>query len=581
MIRQLLALATTRGRRILRAVLAMIVVTSILQGAAFVSLVPFLTALLSGDTGAAATWLLTLIALGILYAVSFLIGGRLGQASAAEVLTSLLDRVGDRLVELPLGWFGPDRSGEIANLTTNGIVFAAAAPYAILRPILGAFITPATVLIGAVFIDWRLALTMACTVPLIWIAYRGLSVRLAAADRDHTAAVDDASARVIEFARAQPALRAAGDNSIARGLVDQALRTQYTANRRVHITGGAGIGIFGGVIQFAVIAVLTVGTTLAVGGQLGVATLIAVLVLVVRFTEPIIHSGALGGGISMARNTLDHIQSLLSEPALPEPADPSFSADHSIPADHSIRFDRVTFGYGGTPVLRDISFEARANAMTAIVGPSGSGKTTVTRLIARFYDPEEGTISIGGVPLPQLGSVQVSRAVAPVFQDVYLFDGSILDNIWRGNPDASREQVVLAGQQARVDEIVARLSGGWDASIGEGGSNLSGGERQRVSIARALLKNAPIVLLDEATAALDIGNERAIQDALTAIRPGRTLIVVAHRLQTIAHADHIIMLGVDGSIAEQGHHAELLAAGGGYARYWNERLHVTEWRLTP
>lgn len=574
MIRKLLALSTPRGRRRLRALLAWIVITSILQGVAFVTLVPFLTALLSGDTAAAGMWLTGLIVVGVSYAVTFWIGSRLGQASATEVLTSLLERTGDRLVELPLGWFGPDRSGEITNLTTNGIVFASAAPYAILRPILSAFITPATVLIGAVFIDWRIALTLACAVPLIWFVYRSISTRMTAADREHAAAVGDASARVIEFARVQPALRAAADNTIARDLVDHALRTQYTANRQVHVTGGAGIGIFGGVIQFAIIAVLVVGTALTIGGDLGVATLVAVLVLAVRFAEPITHSGALGGGISMANNTLDHIQALLDEPTLPEPTEPS------TPAGHGIRFDHVTFGYGGDPVLRDLSFEAPAEAMTAIVGPSGSGKTTITRLIARFYDPEAGTVSIGGVALPQLGSEQVIRAVAPVFQDVYLFDGTVLDNIWLGNPDASREQVVAAAQQARVDEVISRLPGGWDAHIGEGGTNLSGGERQRVSIARALLKNAPIVLLDEATAALDIGNEQAIQDAFTAIRHGRTLVIVAHRLQTIAAADHIIMLNHDGGIAEQGSHSELLAAGGDYARYWNERLNATGWRLT-
>ncbi|WP_236082005.1 ABC transporter ATP-binding protein [Acidipropionibacterium jensenii] len=342
----------------------------------------------------------------------------------------------------------------------------------------------------------------------------------------------------------------------------------------MHLSGGAGIGVFGLVVHIAVIAVIILGTWLALHEVIGVASLIPLLILVVRFTEPIWQSGALGGGMSIATNTLDQIQGLLDEAGLPEPTAPA------TPTGHGIRFDDVTFGYGGTPVLRHLSFEVPDGSMTAIVGPSGSGKTTITRLVARFYDPEQGTVSIGGVALPDLGSTQVLRSVAPVFQDVYLFDGAIADNIWLGNPDASRQEVLEAGRRARVDEIADRLADGWNAHVGEGGTNLSGGERQRISIARALLKDAPVVLLDEATASLDIDNERAIQGAFDAVRAGRTLIVVAHRLQTISTADRIIMLDEHGGIAEQGSHEELIAAGGVYARYLSERVEAAGWRLT-
>ncbi len=293
----------------------------------------------------------------------------------------------------------------------------------------------------------------------------------------------------------------------------------------------------------------------------------------VRFNEPIVGAGDLGGGIAVAKTTLNQLDELMAIEALSEPAEPA------VPADHSIEFKGVTFGYGGAPVLRNLSFVAPSGAMTAIVGPSGSGKTTITRLIARFYDAESGTVSIGGVPIPDLGSAVVEAAVSPVFQDVYLFDDTILANVWIGNPHLRRDQVIEAATRARVDEIAGRLPGGWDARVGEGGSNLSGGERQRISIARALLKDAPIVLLDEATAALDIGNEIAIGEAIDAIRADRTLVVVAHRLQTIMTADQIVMLDGDGGIRESGTHAELLAAGGAYARYWNERVDATGWQL--
>ncbi|MFD4365854.1 ABC transporter ATP-binding protein [Rhodococcus sp. NPDC058521] len=573
MIGKLLALSDPAGRRQLRMLLVCIVVGAILQGAAFVALVPFLTDLFDGDNNVDMTWLIVLVVLGVLYAVAFWAGSRLGQTAANQVVEVLLNRLGDRLVELPLGWFAADRSGDAADIATRGIVFASCAPYAILRPILTGLITPATVLVGTIFIDWRIAITMAAAVPVIWIVYLWLGRRIALADKENVAAVGVAASRIIEFSRVQPALRAAGENSIARNLVDQALRGQHAANRRANIAGGAAIGLFGGVVQLAVVAVIVVGTFLALDNSLAVPSLVALLVLAVRFAEPIIHSGALGGGISIATNTLDRIQELVDEPTLTEPAAPV------APADWSIRFDHVTFGYGGDAVLRDLTFEAPTGAMTAIVGPSGSGKTTITRLIARFYDPEQGTVTIGGASLPQLGSEQITRAVAPVFQDVYLFDGTVLENVWLGNPEASRDEAIGAGERARVDEIVQRLPGGWDARVGEGGTSLSGGERQRVSIARALLKDAPIVVLDEATAALDIGNEQAIAQAFDVIRRDRTLVVIAHRLSTIASADKIIMLDPHGSIAEQGTHDQLLASGGDYARYWSERVDATGWHL--
>ncbi|MDR1388230.1 MAG: ABC transporter ATP-binding protein/permease [Propionibacteriaceae bacterium] len=617
MIRLLMSLTQARGRALLRSTLVWAIVTAVLQGLAFLALVPWLRALLSGAGSASGVWSAVLAGLGLAYGLAFWRGNQSGNAAAIEVLSDLLKRLGDRLVELPTGWFAADRAGETADVASRGIVFASAAPYAILCRILTAFITPATVLLGTWLIDWRVAAAMTASVPVIWSVYRWLARRLAAADQEHVAAIAEASNRVIEFARVQPALRAAGDNSIATELVDQALRGQHAAAKRMHLTGGAGLALFGGVVQLAVIAVLVVGSGLALAGRLDIATLLPLLVLAVRFTEPICHSGALGGGLSVATNTLKHIRGLIDHPSLPEPAvgvpfrgrgpagqsaegavgddsvdepaaDPALrlverarpgSDSATQPEDHTVRFDRVTFGYGGAPVLRDLSFEAPVSAMTAIVGPSGSGKTTITRLIARFYDPESGQVSIGRRPLPELGSDWIVQAVAPVFQDVYLFDGSILDNIWLGRPEASQEEARRAGRQARVDEIVERLPAGWDSRVGEGGTNLSGGERQRVSIARALLKDAPIVLLDEATAALDSANEQAIQEAFTALRPGRTLIVVAHRLSTIATADRIIMLNQSGGIAEQGAHEELLAAGGDYARYWSERVQAAGWRL--
>ncbi|BCB88818.1 ABC transporter ATP-binding protein [Phytohabitans suffuscus] len=574
MIRRLLHYSSPRARRLLVTELAFIVATAVLQGVAFLLLVPLLRALFLGDMTAVRSWLIALTAVGAGYAVAFWFASQFGTKASTAVLDSLLRRLGDRLVELPIAWFGVDRSGLITGIATHGAMFVSTTPYAIVRLIITGLVTPATVLVGMFFLDWRLALAMTATVPVLWFAFRWLSTGMGRDDAEHSAAIADASNRVIEFARVQPALRTAGDNSIADHLVENALQRQHRAYRGLLITGGAGIAAFAAFVQLALTVVIVLGAYLAVGGSLEPATLIALLVLGVRFTEPIANSGALGGGVAIAKTTLNQFDDLYNLTPLPEPDRPA------TPKDWGVTFDGVTFGYGGPAVLRQLSFTAPTGTMTAIVGPSGSGKTTIVKLIARFYDPEAGTVAVGGIPVPELGTAVVEAAVAPVFQDVYLFDDTILNNVWIGNPDLSRKDVIAAATRARVDEIAARLPGGWDARVGEGGSNLSGGERQRVSIARALLKDAPIILLDEATAALDIGNEIAIGDTLDAIRADRTVIVVAHRLQTIMTADQIIMLNDHGGIEEAGTHTELLAATGPYARYWRERVDATGWQLT-
>lgn len=574
MIRRLLHYSSPQARRLLVAELTFITATAVLQGVAFVMLVPLLRALFREDMAAVRTWLIALVVVGAVYAVAFWFASQTGLTASAALLDSLLRRLGDRLVELPIAWFGVDRSGLLAGIATHGAMFVSSTPYAIVRLIITGFVTPATVLVGMFFFDWRLALATTATVPVLWFAFRWLRDGMERGDAEHSAATAEASNRVIEFARAQPALRTAGDGSIAARMVDDALRQQHHAYRGLLITGGAGIATFAAVVQFALTVVIVLGAYLAIGGSLDPAMLIALLVLGVRFTEPIANSGALGGGVAVAQTTLNQLDDLYALNPLPEPAAPG------TPNDHGVAFDDVTFGYGGEPVLRHLSFTAPSGRMTAIVGPSGSGKTTIIKLIARFYDPQSGTVSVGGIPAPDLGTAVVEAAVAPVFQDVYLFDDTILNNVWVGNPDLSRDEVVAAASRARVDEIAARLPGGWDARVGEGGSNLSGGERQRVSIARALLKDAPVILLDEATSALDIGNEIAIGDALDAVRTNRTVIVVAHRLQTIMTADRILMLDDRGGIRESGTHAELLAAGGAYARYWRERVDAIGWQLT-
>lgn len=389
MIRSLLHHSSPEARRLLIAELVFIVATAILQGIAFLLLVPLLRALFLGDSDAAGSWLIAIAVVGAGYALTTWFASQIGMKASSALLDSLLTGLGDRVVELPVAWFGADRSGLIAGIATQGAMFVSNMPYAILRQVLTGFITPGTVLVGMYVFDWRLALAMTVMVPVLMIGYRTLSRVIGRGDAIHAETVAEASTRVIEFARAQPTLRTAGEGSIADRLVADALHEQHRAYRGMLATGGVGIATFAGLVQLSLTLLLVVGAWLAIGGTVDVATLIALLVLGVRFNEPIVSAGDLGGGVAVARNTLDQLDQLAAVQALPEPETPA------TPSDWSIEFRDVMFGYGGAPVLRDLSFTAPAGGMTAIVGPSGSGKTTITKLVARFYDPEEGTQACG------------------------------------------------------------------------------------------------------------------------------------------------------------------------------------------
>jgi ATP-binding cassette, subfamily B, bacterial IrtB/YbtQ len=335
-----------------------------------------------------------------------------------------------------------------------------------------------------------------------------------------------------------------------------------------------GIVLGGVTVQFTFTALLVVGVLLAVSGQLAVGTAIALIALAARFTGPLAEIGDYAGVLRMARNDLRRLTSILDEQPLAEPA-----TEAALTAPGSLALENVTFGYTGRPVLSGVDLEVPPRSMTALVGASGSGKTTVTRLVARFWDVDSGTVRVGGADVRDQTTEQLMGQLALVFQDVYLFDDTLEANIRVGRPGASEAEVREAARLAGVEEIVARLPLGWETPVGEGGTALSGGERQRVSVARALLKDAPIVLLDEATAALDPENERYVTEALRALAARSTVLVIAHRPATVVAADRVIVLD-GGGIAEQGTHEQLLAAGGRYAEFWEARTRAKGWRLT-
>ena len=318
--------------------------------------------------------------------------------------------------------------------------------------------------------------------------------------------------------------------------------------------------------------VMFVGSALMMSGRLDVFYYIAFLLLTLTIYDPVLSLFTFIADLTRTTRSGKRIRALFEEKPLPE-------SDIGIkPAGILIEFKDVSFGYGNKEVLHHIDLSFPEKSVTALVGPSGSGKSTITRLIARFWDADSGEITMGGVPVRNITTEELLGNISMVFQDVYLFRDTIEANIRMGRSSATHEEVVEAAKKASCHDFIMSLPNGYDTMVGEGGSTLSGGEKQRISIARALLKDAPVILLDEATSSLDPENEVLIQQAISALVEDKTVIVIAHRLQSVSNADQIVVLD-DGRIAEQGDHDTLLENGGIYAKLWNEQNHAGSWRI--
>ncbi|GAA1297046.1 ABC transporter ATP-binding protein [Saccharothrix xinjiangensis] len=584
MIREFLSVLDDRDAKPARGHLALLVCYAVLHGIVFVLLVPVLRALFAGDLSTAWTWIAVLAGVTAVTCVVHYAQSMYGFDVGLKMTRALHRRLGDHVAALPLGWFSGNRVGRLGQLATTGVWEVTGLPAHLIRPLVMAVVTPATIAVAMLFFDWRMALALVLGAPVIYVGYRVTSRLLVRTEHEIDAAAAEFGGRAVEFAQNQAVLRACGRAESGYRALDDAIERQHEVGTRQIRVGVPALLLFAVSVQLVVAAVFVVGVSLALGASLGVPELLALLVLVTRFVDPIVATAELGAAMRAAGNSLGRIREVLETPPLPEPA-----GDAALPGGErfDIEFDDVRFAYegqgggdgaaDGRAALAGAAFRIPAGTTTALVGPSGSGKSTVVRLIARFWDVDGGAVRIGGADVRDIPTERLMALIAPVFQDVYLFDATIEENIRIGRPTATEAEVREAGRLARVDEIAERLPDGWRSRVGEGGAVLSGGERQRVSLARAILKDAPIVLLDEATAALDPRNEVAVQQSL-ATMSGRTKLIIAHRLRTIVHADQIIFLD-GGEPVEIGTHEQLLAADGRYARFWRDRNRARGWRL--
>ena len=477
----------------------------------------------------------------------------------------------ERLRKLPLGYFGKRDLADLTETLMGDVNRMEHVWSHVLGYLYGAYISTAIIAVCLLVYDWRLTIACLWGVPVAFgllFGTRKISARASERTKQAAIRVSDGIQEALENVRE---IRAT--NQEVRYLAG--LNQKIDDHEKVTIQGELGTGIFVNaasvIMRLGVATTILAGASLIVSGQIDFMLLFLFLLVITRVYAPFDQSLALIAELFVSQVSADRMNEIYNTPT-------AEGVERFQPKGHDIVFDHVGFAYDKKKVLDGVNFTAREGEVTALVGPSGSGKSTCARLAARLWDVTEGTIRVGGVDISTVDPEALLTDYSMVFQDVVLFDDTVMENIRLGKRGATDEEVRAAAEAANCGEFIRRLPQGYDTPIGENGAKLSGGERQRISIARALLKNAPIVLLDEATASLDVENETKVQGALSRLLAGKTVLVIAHRMRTVAGAGHIVVLE-NGHVAEQGTPAELMERGGLYRRMVELQSESARWKL--
>ena len=480
-------------------------------------------------------------------------------------------RLAERLRKLPLGFFGKRDLADLTETLMGDVNRMEHVWSHVLGYLYGSYISTAVIAVCLLWYDWRLALACLWGVPVAFgllFGSRKLTERQAERTKRAAVRVSDGMQEALENVRE---IRAT--NQEERYLAG--LYRKIDDHERIMIRGELVTGLFVNgasvIMRLGVATTILVGAGLILSGQIDFMLLFLFLMVITRIYAPFDQSLALIAELFVSQVSADRMNALFDTPI-------AEGAEVFQPQGHDIVFDHVEFAYDKEAVLHDVSFTAKEGEITALVGPSGSGKSTCARLAARLWDVTGGAIRVGGVDIATVDPEVLLTDYSMVFQDVVLFDDTVMENIRLGRRGASDAQVMAAAKAANCEEFVSKLPQGYQTPIGENGAKLSGGERQRISIARALLKDAPIVLLDEATASLDVENETKVQGALSRLLTGKTVLVIAHRMRTVAGADHIVVLK-DGHVAEQGAPQELMAEDGLFRHMVELQSESAQWQL--
>ena len=486
--------------------------------------------------------------------------------------------IAERLRKLPLSFFGRRDLADLTETILGDVQTMEHAYSHVLAELWGAVISTGIVFLGSLFFCWQLSLAAFWSVPVAFALLFATRGPMAPVFDGVRAAKVRVTERIQETLDCVREIRATNQQEHYLAGLAATIDAEEAQTTKGELTNGLLVNSAFVALRLGIATTLVTGASMVASGRIDFMTLFAYLLMVSRIYAPFDQALMLVSELFAAEASAKRMRSIMEEPV-------ATGAAEFAPAGHDVVFDHVAFGYGagedgraGEQVLRDVSFTAREGQVTALVGPSGSGKSTCARLAARFWDATAGSVSVGGVDVSGVDPEVLLRDYAVVFQDVLLFDDTVMGNIRLGRRNATDEEVLAAARAANCDEFVSRMPDGYQTMIGENGSKLSGGERQRISIARALLKDAPIVLLDEATASLDVENETKVQQALSRLLAGKTVIVIAHRMRTVENADRVVVLR-DGCVAEQGSPAELMATGGEFSRMVALQREGDSWSL--
>ena len=498
---------------------------------------------------------------------------RLQSTAGFEFVARERIALGDRLRNVPMGFFHDNSVGDITTTVTTDLNFLENYSMHILDKVTTGVLSM-IVMAGCILaFDWRIGLIFVAGILLSFPIYSHMQKKGKALSAKRQKIQSEAVAATLEYVQGISVVKSFNMCDKNLSDIEDAYESNAAASYGVERVFTPLNMTYSMVFRISACMIMLCAGILAVGGDLSFANLAVILIASFTIFNPIEVMGQMTTMIRTMDAALDRVERIKQAKKIDENG-------RDIPLDSfDIGFEHVSFAYeNGNPILKDVSFSIPQGSMTAIVGPSGGGKTTITRLIARFWDVQEGSITIGGHDVKEFTCDSLLKNMSMVFQNVYLFHDTLENNIKFGCPDATHEQVVEAAKKACCHDFISALPQGYDTVIGEGGSTLSGGEKQRISIARAMLKDAPIILLDEATASVDPENEVHLQQAISALVKNKTLIVIAHRLSTIRDADQILVVD-NGKIVEKGVHAELIQQKGIYQKFWNIRQKARNWKL--
>ena len=563
----------------MRTIIAWFVASAVLQGLTLALMIPFLRALYSRSQFLTA-WLIAVVVMAVSAAlVDTIAMHRSYRVSVFEVCDTMIDRVADHVLTLPLGWFSAEREAAVVNATSKEVNTLSHLASMVIPNLCNAFIVPLVMLGATAVVEWPLALIMAAAIVPLVLTWRLMGAATTRANEMEDRTSRAAAGRLVEFARLQPVLRATGATKTGWAPVQAALEADSASTLDgLRVKGRPG-QYFNLIVNVAFALVMAMGLARVSGHRLDVVAYLAIMAVTARTLLPLTKAAMYGSEADNAKVALRAVGDILDARPLSDP-EPGQEIE---PRGTAIALNDVSFSYdAGRPVLAGVSLSAPQGRVTALVGPSGAGKSTILRLAARFWDVDDGTVTIGGAPVRSMRASTIMVMTSMVFQDVYLFDTTIRENLRIARPEATDAELAEAARRARLDRVIKALPHGWDTQVGPGGLSLSGGERQRVAIARAFVKDAPILLLDEITSALDGENESAITEVVRELSEGRTVIVVAHRLSTVRQADEVVFLEptqAGARVAQRGTPQELAAVPGPFREFIEASTASSRWHI--